>query len=160
MPAANEPPRHGGVAFLLTQLGSHCADRYAVALQELDLTPPLAGIMRLLRSSPGISQQQLAERLGVAPSRIVSYVDDLEARNWIRRTRDDQDRRVNLVSLTTQGRDAFAALAAVSRRHEHAITDGLSAAERETLLELLTTVAGNEGLNPGIHPGYRTAPPG
>ncbi len=151
----NQPPRHGGVAYLLTQLGTHAADQFALALGEHDLTPPLAGIMRLLRGVPGLSQQQLAEQLGVAPSRIVTYIDDLETRGWIQRTRDSQDRRVNLLTLTAQGQKAFTSLAAVSREHETTITAGLTAAERETLLELLTKLADHLSLTPGVHPGYR-----
>ena len=121
--------------------------------------PPLAGIMRLLRGAPGLSQQQLAERLGIAPSRIVTYIDDLETRGWIQRTRDSQDRRVNLLTLTTEGQSAFTELAAVSRAHEGSITAGLSAAERESLLALLTKLADHLGLTPGVHPGYRHETP-
>ena len=146
-----------GVAFLLTQLGAHAAERFALALGEHDLTPPLAGIMRLLRATPGLSQQQLADRLGVAPSRIVGYLDDLEGRGWISRTRDNEDRRVNVLTLTAQGRKAFAVLAATARGHEAAITAGLTPTERETLLGLLVKVADHQQLTPGVHPGYRTS---
>jgi DNA-binding MarR family transcriptional regulator len=143
------------VAFLLSQLGSHAADQFALALGEHELTPPLAGVMRLLRGVPGLSQQQLAEQLGVAPSRIVTYIDELEARGWIQRTRDSQDRRVNLLTLTAEGHTAFATLATVSRGHETTITAGLTLAERQTLLGLLTKLADHQGLSPGVHPGYR-----
>jgi DNA-binding MarR family transcriptional regulator len=154
VPIEKQPPGPG-VAFLLSQLGTHAAERFAVVLGEHDLTPPLAGIMRLLRGAPALSQQQLAERLGVAPSRIVSYVDELEARGWIRRTRDSVDRRVNVLNLTAEGQQAFTALAGIARGHEAAITAGLAPAERATLLELLTKIADHQQLTPGVHPGYR-----
>jgi DNA-binding MarR family transcriptional regulator len=155
VPNQDQPPPGPGVAFLLAQLGAHAADRFALLLSEDDLTPPLAGIMRLLRGSPGLSQQQLADRLGVAPSRIVSYVDDLEARGWLSRTRDSEDRRVNVLALTAKGQKAFASLAAVARGHEATITAALTAAERETLMKLLTKLAADQQLVPGVHPGYR-----
>jgi DNA-binding MarR family transcriptional regulator len=154
VPSSLPPPRQG-VDFLLTQLGTHAAERFALVLSEHDLTPPLAGILRLLRSAPGLSQQQLADRLGVAGSRIVGYVDELESRGWISRTRDSADRRVNVLTLTAQGQQAFTALAAVARGHEAAITAGLTPVERETLLELLTKIADRQQLTPGVHPGYR-----
>ena len=57
----------------------------------LDLTPPHAGILRALTSSGGVSQQALAGRLGVLPSRLVALVDELESRGreafWMCRTR-------------------------------------------------------------------------
>jgi DNA-binding MarR family transcriptional regulator len=155
VPASDQPPPGPGVAFLLTQLGAHAAERFALVLGEHDLTPPLAGIMRLLRATPGLSQQQLADRLAVAPSRIVGYLDELEGRGWISRTRDSEDRRVNVLALTAQGRKAFTALAATARGHEAAITAGLTPAERTTLLGLLTKIADHQQLTPGVHPGYR-----
>lgn len=155
VPASEQPPRPG-VAFLLAQLGAHAAERFALALGEHDLTPPLAGIMRLLRAAPGMSQQQLAERLGVAPSRIVNYLDDLESRGWISRTRDSADRRVNMLALTEAGQQAFTSLAAVARAHDAAITAGLTAAERDALLDLLAKLADHQQLTPGVHPGYRS----
>ena len=99
--------------------------QFAAALAEHDLTPPLAGIMRLLRAQPGLSQQQLAEILGTAPSRVVSYVDELESRGWVERTRDAVDRRVNVITLTAAGREAFTSIAMVGREHERRITAGL-----------------------------------
>jgi DNA-binding MarR family transcriptional regulator len=155
VPASDQPPPGPGVAFLLSQLGAHAAERFALVLDEHELTPPLAGIMRLLRVTPGLSQQQLADRLGVAPSRIVGYLDELEGRGWITRTRGSKDRRVNVLTLTTEGREAFTVLAATAREHEAAITAGLTATERKTLLGLLSKIADHQRLAPGVHPGYR-----
>src|ERR1700761_394585 len=124
MPAAPPAPG-GGIAFLLAQLGASAADEFAVALAKHDLTPPYAGIMRLLQAQPGLSQQRLAEELGLAPSRIVAYVDDLEARGWIERARDAVDRRVNVLTITAAGRAGLAAIATVGREHEKRIIAGL-----------------------------------
>jgi DNA-binding MarR family transcriptional regulator len=144
-----------GIAFLLAQLGAHAAERFSSALAEHDLTPPLVGIMRLLQAEPGPSQQQLAERLGMVPSRIVSYVDELESRGWIARTRDTVDRRVNVLTITDAGRTAFTSIATIAREHEMRITAGLDDADRATLLDLLAKLAATQQLTPGVHPGYR-----
>jgi DNA-binding MarR family transcriptional regulator len=144
-----------GVAFLLSQLGAHASERFAHTLAEHDLSPALAGIMRLLSTEADWSQQRLAERLGMVPSRIVAYVDDLEARGWIARTRDSSDRRVNLLTVTAAGAAAFGEIATVARRHEREITAGLDDADRESLLRLLQKLAAASDLSPGVHPGYR-----
>jgi DNA-binding MarR family transcriptional regulator len=156
MPAAGPPARGGGIAFLLAQLGASAADEFAVALAKHDLTPPYAGIMRLLQAQPGLSQQRLAEELGLAPSRIVAYIDDLEDRGWIERARDAGDRRVNVLTITAAGRAAFTAIAGVAREHEKRVTAGLSDTERTRLLALLTKLAQLRDLAPGVHPGYRS----
>lgn len=155
VPSAPLSAARGGIAFLLAQLGSHAAEQFAAALAKRDLTPPLVGIVRMLQVEPGLSQQALAEKLGMVPSRIVAYVDDLEGRGWVARTRDSGDRRVNVLTVTQTGRNAFASIAEIAREHEERVTAGLDADDRATLLALLTKLSELRGLTPGVHPGYR-----
>jgi DNA-binding MarR family transcriptional regulator len=115
--------------------------------------------MRLLTAEPGLSQQQLAARLRTAPSRIVSYVDDLAARGWLTRARDPGDRRINVLTLTAAGRGALASIAEISRAHDARFTAGLSDAEQAALRELLGRLAAARGMAPGVHPGYRRLEP-
>jgi DNA-binding MarR family transcriptional regulator len=155
VPPQQRPTGRVGVAFLLAQLGAQAADRYAIALKELDISPPLAGIMRLLRMQPGLSQQQLAERLGTFPSRIVGQLDDLEARGWVARSRDGADRRINVIKLTPAGESAFSRIATVSQAHDKQLTTALSDDEYQMLKALLGKLADANGLTVGVHPGYR-----
>jgi DNA-binding MarR family transcriptional regulator len=151
------PPaaRGGGIAFRLAQLGAHAADQFAAELADHDLTPPLVGIMRILQFESGLSQQALADRLGMVPSRVVALVDDLEVRGWVARERDGGDRRVNLLTVTKAGSEAFKVIANVARTHERRTTAGLDDTERDQLLGLLAKLAELRGLTPGVHPGYR-----
>ncbi|RZS89636.1 DNA-binding MarR family transcriptional regulator [Motilibacter rhizosphaerae] len=151
MPSSSRRP---GIAFLLAQLGADATGRFADALAPAGITPPVAGVLRLLRVEAGMSQQDLARRLGVAPSRVVAVVDELEERGWVARTRGS-DRRTNALALTPAGEEAFGRVAAVAAGHERAVTEGLAAAEREQLLALLERLAALRGLVPGVHPGYR-----
>lgn len=172
MPPPSSPgPHGGGIAFLLSQLGAHSSQQFARALAEHDLNPALVGIMRQLLTGAGVgpgvaagagvgsgvgpNQQQLAEHMGLVPSRIVSYVVELESHGWIARTRNATDRRVNVLTVTDAGREAFASIANVARKHEKRITAGLDAGDRATLFELLTKLAATQDLTPGVHPGYR-----
>ena len=145
-----------GIAFLLTQLGTSAAEQFGAALSEHQLTPPLAGILRALRAQPGISQQELAGRLGMVPSRIVGFVDDLEGRGLVSRTKDSSDRRVNQLALTAAGEEALGVIAGVARAHERRVTSALDDDERATLAALLGKLADSRGLTPGVHPGYRS----
>lgn len=142
-------------AFLLTQLGSHAAQRYAERIGNHGLTPPQTGILGLLRANPGISQQELAENLGMLPSRVVAFIDELEADGLVERTRDGADRRRNSLDLTTKGRSVLRTVASVARAHDDDLCSALTADERATLHELLTRIADQQGLTPGVHPGYR-----
>jgi DNA-binding MarR family transcriptional regulator len=149
-------PRGGGVAFLLAQVGAHAMSRFSEAVAPLGLTPPLVGIMRVLSTAPSLSQNALADLLRMAPSRLVAHVDQLESLGWVARERHPSDRRVNLLTVTDQGRDGLAAIADVARAHERVMTHGLGDEDRATLAHLLGLVAAEQGLAPGVHPGYRT----
>jgi hypothetical protein len=48
-------------------------------------------------------------------------------------------------------------LAGAAIAHEQAITAALEPGEREQLIALLRRIAGEQGLTPGVHPGYRSA---
>lgn len=146
----------GGAAFLLAQLGAHAASRFGERMAEHDLTPPMAGIIGLLSAAPGTSQQDLAGRLGMLPSRLVAFVDDLEQRGLVQRVRDEADRRRNSLQLTQAGRAALATIGKAAREHEAALCAALSEREREQLARLLGRIADEQGLTRGVHPGYRS----
>src|SRR5580704_16423117 len=91
--------RPTGAAFLLAQLGAHAARRFGERIQGTGLTPPQAGILRLIISTPNCSQQQLARRLGVLPSRMVLLIDELEDKGLVERAPHPSDRRTHALAL-------------------------------------------------------------
>jgi DNA-binding MarR family transcriptional regulator len=143
------------VAFLLSQLGAHASALFAERVASLNLTPPQVGFLRLVGSEAGLSQQAIAGRLGMAPSRLVPLIDDMEARGLVERRRDPQDRRNHALYLTEKAGRLMGQLNGVAVSHEEAICAGLDPKERQQLAALLQRVAANQGLEPGIHPGYR-----
>ncbi len=143
------------VAFLLSQLGAHASALFAERVASLDLTPPQVGFLRLVGGEAGSSQQAIAGRLGIAPSRLVPLVDSLEERGLVERRRHPQDRRNHALYLTAEGGRLMSQLSRVAVAHEEAVCAGLKPKERQQLATLLQRVAANQGLEPGIHPGYR-----
>ena len=154
--SAADSKRSDGVAFLLAQLGHHAAGLFAETIATLGLTPPHAGILRAIASEPGPSQQSLSVQLGLLPSRVVAYVDELEDRGYVERRRNPTDRRLHALFLTPAGKKLMRRLSELARRHEHQMTGSLDAAQRDMLRELLSTVAQDQGLMPHVHPGYRS----
>jgi DNA-binding MarR family transcriptional regulator len=154
-PADRDAPHDGGVAFLLAQLGAHAAAAFAERIRPLGLTPPQAGVLRRLAQSPGQSQRELADVLGMHAPRLVALIDELEDRRLVARDRDPRDRRNYAISLTDEGRQLFTELGRVAGQHEHAITAALDDHERVQLLALLRRLAEEQNLRPGVHPGFR-----
>jgi DNA-binding MarR family transcriptional regulator len=148
-------PPPNGAAFLLAQLGAHAAGRYAEKVAALDLDPAQTGVLHLIARRPGQSQQALADQLGVAPSRVVALVDGLESRGLLARQRSATDRRNYELNLTDDGQRLLSRLRDVAKQHEADTTTALTADERAVLVELLQKIADQQGLTPGVHPGYR-----
>lgn len=142
-------------AFLLAQIGAHAAAQFAQRLVPLGLTPADAGILRILRASAGLSQQELSVRLDVHPSRIVGLLDKLENGGFIERRRDGEDRRLYSLHLTKAGVELLEKIGLLAREHQEAMSAGLNRDENDQLTELLRQVAKAQGLAPGVHPGYR-----
>jgi DNA-binding MarR family transcriptional regulator len=146
----------GSASFLLAQLGAYAADRFAERIAALDLIPAQAGILRAIAAEPGRSQQALSEQLGLLPSRVVAFVDDLEHRGYVERRRNPDDRRLYALYLTTGGQQLLADIGKVARAHDEEITGGLTAAQREEFAATLQALASRHGLTPGVHPGYKS----
>jgi DNA-binding MarR family transcriptional regulator len=145
----------GGLAFLLSQVGAHAAGRFGERLEPLGLKPAHAGILRVIRQADGLSQQALGEKLGVFPSRLVALLDELEERGLVERRDSPTDRRSYALYLTGAGRDALEQIGRVAREHQDALCAALDESERVQLADLLRRIAHEQGLTPGVHPGYR-----
>ena len=142
-------------AFLLAQVGAHAASQFAERLGVLGLVPADAGILRLLRMAAGLSQQELAAKLQIHPSRMVAIVDNLEKRGLLKRQPNPDDRRLYSLYLTQAGGEALEKIGKVAREHQEALLSALNKEERDTLASLLLRIADQQGLVRGVHPGYR-----
>jgi DNA-binding MarR family transcriptional regulator len=153
-PSSSSTGRGVPLAFLLAQVGAHAAAKFAEHLSALTLSPPHAGILRVVHTSGGISQQSLAEHLRILPSRLVVLIDELEERGMVERRADPGDRRSYALHLTNEGRETMKAIGRVARDHQDALLASLSTQERDLLASLLLRVANQQGLRPGVHPGF------
>jgi DNA-binding MarR family transcriptional regulator len=144
-----------GLAFLLSQVGAHSSARFAERLEPLGFKPMHAGILKVIRQDDGLSQQALGEKLGVFPSRLVAVIDELEGRGLVERRNSPADRRSYALYLTESGREALETIGRVSREHQESVCAALDEAEREQLEGLLSRIASEQGLTPGVHPGFR-----
>jgi DNA-binding MarR family transcriptional regulator len=147
--------RPSGAAFLLAQLGAHAADRFGERIAILGLSPPQAGILRLIAATPSCNQQALAERLGVLPSRMVILLDELAEKGLVERKRSQKDRRHSELVLTQAGNRMLEKLSKLALEHEADLCAALTPEERKLLATLCRKIVTHQGLTPDVHPGYR-----
>ena len=150
-----KPDPADGLAFLLSQVGFHSSARFAERLEPLGLKPHHAGILRVVDESDGLSQQKLGERLGLFTSRLVGLIDELERLRLVERRDSPADRRTYALHLTGAGREALERIGEVSRDHQASIGAALDPAELAQLAQFLRRIAAEQGLVPGVHPGFR-----
>ena len=150
-PQAETPPR--SVGFLISQLGFLSSKGFAAALEPVGIVPREFLLLRFVEASAGQSQQALAQRLGVPPSRMVALVDELEERGLVERQPDSDDRRVRCLHLTGKGRTTLERAAGVAIEYEKRLCSALDERERDSLIDLLQKVQAGQTELRGVHPG-------
>lgn len=141
------------VGFTISTTGYAIARRFRELLEPLGLEPREFALLRTVAASEGVTQQAISERMGVAPSRMVAFVDSLERRRLLERRPNPDDRRARALFLTPDGRELLGRAFAVAVEHEQRLCGELSAEEREQLLDLLARVGVQVGIPPGVHVG-------
>jgi DNA-binding MarR family transcriptional regulator len=147
--------RPSGTAFLLAQLGAHAADRFGARIDVLGISPPHAGILRMIALTPECNQLTLAKRLSVLPSRMVILIDELVKKGLVERSRSLKDRRHSELALTKAGGLLLKKLSRLAAEHEAALCEALTVEERNTLTSLCRKIVTQQGLTPDVHPGYQ-----
>jgi DNA-binding MarR family transcriptional regulator len=158
-PSSESCPRPAGgrpsPSFLLAQVGAHAASQFAARLAKLKLAPRHAGILRILNSTSAITQQALAAILGIVPSRLVAFLDEMEGWGLVERRENCHDRRRYALHITEKGRTTVEMIGRVAREHSQSLLAAISDDEQRQLAILLQRIADQQGLTRGVHPGYR-----
>jgi DNA-binding MarR family transcriptional regulator len=110
---------------------------FAHHLEAYGVTPTEVAALILMSANRGLSQTALASALGTDQSTVVNLLFGLERRSFISRSRDAQDRRYHVLSLTTEGRGALRRIKSALTRHNRALQAGLSEQEQVTLMASL-----------------------
>lgn len=109
-------------------------------LAEDGLTTSQFGVLEALRHLGPLPQGTLARKILTSPANLSHVLDQLEARGWIGRERDPNDRRVVLVDLSAAGRAFVDELLPRHVRRVVAAFAALDPDEQAELARLLRTL--------------------
>lgn len=123
--------------FRLGLLGARVTESFSERIAETGLTHKQVGLLAVVDAGLADSQRDIARRLHVAPSLVVSLVDQLVELGAVSRQRSIVDRRVQVVELTAQGRDLLTDSARVAQELDAELRASLSPAGRSSLDVLL-----------------------
>lgn len=104
---------------------------------EFGVTPVQFAILNALIEDPGEDQVTLAGKVAFDAATFGSVIHRLEARGWVRRKPDAQDRRRKLLWITPDGERAAIAMKRAVAKAQGRIVGPLEARERDQLLALL-----------------------
>jgi DNA-binding MarR family transcriptional regulator len=86
---------------------------------------------------PGITPGELAEALNLTRGAVSKVIDKLEAKNWITRSTNPEDSRIQLLCLTAAGGRILPQLAKIADQNDREFFAGLKTDEKATLRRLL-----------------------
>ena len=95
------------LAELLTELDRTFRDDFKRSSGvPCNLTVAQYQVISMIAARGDASQKRISENLGVTGPTVVRIIDALEKKELVYRTRDKDDRRIVLISLTDKGRNA------------------------------------------------------
>ncbi|MBA3774811.1 MAG: MarR family transcriptional regulator [Ramlibacter sp.] len=120
----------------------------AIFMEEtggFDITPVQFAILNALIDDPGEDQVTLATKVAFDAATFGAVIGRLEAKGWVRRQADVNDRRRKLLWVTHEGETAARAMKRAVARAQARILEPLDPAQRQQLTALLVKlVAGHE----------------
>lgn len=111
--------------------------------EHLDIGPGQFLLLAELYIQDGPSQEELTERARIDKANTARGLGRLEREGYVRRERDEADRRVNRVFLTPKALAVQDEFTAVLHRWTEILTQGFSGNEKAAMLDGLQRLAAN-----------------
>ena len=136
-------PLDRNLGFLINDVARLLKREFGRRIRDLDMTRSQWWVMVHLIRFDGCNQTQLAEELDIGKVALGGLLDRLEARGWIERRPDPDDRRAKRVYLTETGRPLITEMQERARLVHRQMVDGFTEDERDLLVALLTRAKSN-----------------
>lgn len=109
-----------------------------------DLAPSYGNILTVLYDNDGkLSMSEIGNLIGKDKSTITALIKKLEKSNYVRKTKDENDRRITYIELTDKSIDIQSKFDSISKEVNTRAYKNFSEEEKETLLKLLKKLNNN-----------------
>ena len=108
-----------------------------------DISPEKYGMLILLHSQDGISQQSIADKFEISKVAAFKLISKLEKTGLVTRKPDHNDGRSKLVYLTEKGKDTYEQLIVLAQDNLKKCGTGIASADIETLKVTLQKIIVN-----------------
>ena len=106
-------------------------------LEGLDLRPAEFSVLAVIGGNKGLSQADVAQRLGIERARLVRLLDRLEKRGFTQRLPSATDRRSHVLRLTPSGQQILKRAKALVMVHEGRLIERLGHAPHKMMIDAL-----------------------
>jgi DNA-binding MarR family transcriptional regulator len=138
----SEAALHGVVGYQLAQASIVTTQVFDAAVGRASHVRPVEYTMlALIHANPGVTARQLARGLAVTPPNIAVWIERLQSRGLVLRSRSETDARLQHIRVSAAGAKLVREATKRLLEGEAAALASLSAAERAMLVELLHKVA-------------------
>lgn len=131
------------LGFLLHDASRLMRKRLDRRARTLGLTRAQWRVLAQLRRREGINQSALADILEIENITLARHIDRLEDAGWVERRRDPADRRAWRLYLAEKVQPILDRMRTLSNRTRDEALAGLTAAQRDALVEALITIKDN-----------------
>jgi MarR family transcriptional regulator for hemolysin len=136
-----DPERSFG--FLLHDIARLMRKRFDQRARALGLSRAQWQVLVHLARHEGINQRGLAEILEIENITLGRLIDRMEEAGWVERRPDLRDRRAHLLYMTEKVAPMMARMHALAEETRAEALAGVSAAEREAMMNQLTQIRAN-----------------
>lgn len=134
MPSDVSRPR---TLYLLNQASKGLKKRLEQALAEQNLTTLQYTVLSIVRDRDGLSSSDLSRRFFVTPQTMNQVVAELEKLGFLKRSEDQNNRRILRIVLTARGRAIVQSCEAVVDRIEDEAFGAISLTQHQNLRKVL-----------------------
>jgi len=134
------------LGYWLRYVSNHVSQAFARKVEARGVTVAEWVLMRQLLENKAVAPSRLAERMGMTRGAISKLADRLIAKSILVRAADPEDRRAQLLSLTSAGRALVPELAALADANDAEFFDHLAPDDRAALLRTLQEIVEKRSL--------------
>src|SRR5262245_8094590 len=127
----------GHLGYFIRRLQLWVFQDFIRTLSPIDISPAQYSVLVVIAANPGLSQSDLADRLGIERARLVRLLDRLERRGLTQRLPSRTDRRSHALRLTREGQRILKLAKMLAGQHEAHLAERLGSERRKSLINVL-----------------------
>ncbi|SFE76734.1 transcriptional regulator, MarR family [Sulfitobacter brevis] len=133
--------------FLITDIARLLRRNFEREIERagVPVTPAEARVLAHIARCDGIRQTVLADRMGMSPMSVTSFLDSLEAAGMITRGPDPQDRRAKRVTLTDTGTALLTPIAQAGQKVRATAMAGVAPSDQDAFHRAALALRDNLG---------------